>query len=102
MVLLVEARTLAEAVGSAELAAAIDKERGIRALKRGRPDLALEPLISACLHWLGTGNDRPMARALRGLADALEATGRADAAERLRGAARDGWLTPVRLAAIVA
>ncbi len=100
MELLVQARALADSVGSAELAAAIDKERGLRALRRGRPDLALEPLTSACLHWLGTGNDRPTAGALRGLADALEATGRADAAGRLRDAVRDGQLTPARLATI--
>ncbi len=100
MEILVEARALADSVGSTELVAAIDKERGVEALKRGRPDLALGPLTSACLHWLGTGNEGPISRALRGLADALEATGRTDAARRLRDAARDGQLTPARLAAI--
>jgi predicted ATPase/DNA-binding SARP family transcriptional activator len=98
---LAEARVLADSVGSAELVAAIDKERGLQALRNGRSDLALEPLTTACLHWLGTGNDAPATRALRGLADALEANGSPDVASRLREAVGEDSLTPARLASIV-
>lgn len=99
--MLAEARALADSVGSAELVAAIDKERGLQALRNGRPDLALEPLTTACLHWLGTGSAGPASRAARGLADALEANGSRDVAGRLRDAVREDSLTPARLASIV-
>jgi hypothetical protein len=99
--MLADARRLADSVGSADLAASIDKERGLQALRRGLPERAVEPLREACLHWLTTGNAPPLAKALDGLAEALAKTGRPDVAERLQETAQTGQLTAPHLATMI-
>jgi len=99
--MLAEARLLADSVGSAELVASIDKERGLQALHRGLPECAVEPLRGACLHWLGTGNAGPLVKAIEGLAESLVETGRPDVARRLLKTARNGELTGPLLAAFI-
>jgi hypothetical protein len=91
--LLITARLLAHSVGSAELVASIDKERGLQALNRGLPERAIEPLRSACLHWLGTGNADPLVETVEGLAISLAGTGHAEVAQRILNANQAGKLT---------
>jgi len=71
--MLAEARLLADSVGSAELVASIDKERGLQALRR----------------------------AIDGLAESLVETGRPDVARRLLKTAQNGELTGPQLAAFL-
>ena len=97
-----EARRLAGSVGSAALVASIDEEQGLQALRTGHPDTAVGMPRDACVYWLGTGNPGPSNKAVEGLVEALEATGRRDAAGRLTRAARDKRLTAPLLARLVA
>ena len=98
---LAEARRLTDAVGSRDVGAWIDRERGVQALTRGRPEGAVEPLRQACLHWLGTGNGQQLAVAVTGLAEALRRTGRPEAAVGILVAAEDGTLTGPQLVALL-
>lgn len=99
--LLRAARALYRSVGSSGLLAALDSDAGLNALRHGRPDDARGALRAACLHWLITGNTMRLGPALEGLNLALAETGRADAAERIRDAHRQGTLTARQLAAWV-
>ncbi len=99
--MLAEARLLADSVGSAELVASIDKERGLQALRRGFPQRAVEPLRGACLYWLGTGQQGPLVRTIKGLAESLTGTGRQEAARHLLETVRNGELNGPLLAALI-
>ena len=91
--LLAAARLLADAVDSSEIVAAIDKERGVQALNRGQFQLSIEPLTTACLHWLATGNTAPLVDAVDALDRSLVETGRREAARQIRTAFNTGTLT---------
>lgn len=99
--LLVEARQLADSVGSAEVVADIDKEWGLQRLGHGLPELATLPLRAACLHWLATGHRGQVGEAVEALAQALHQTGRSDVADRLLAGSAEGHLTAPQLAALV-
>ena len=100
-VLLVEARQLADSVGSAELVASIDHEYGLLHLSRGLPDLATPPLRAACLHWLATGNRDRLGEAVEALARALRQTGRSDLADLMLAGFAHRRLTAPQFAALL-
>jgi hypothetical protein len=82
--------------------ASIDKERGRQSLRQGDHEGAVAQLRPACLHWLGTGNAAPVAKAISALAESLVGLGRAEVAQRLREAAQAGELDGSRLVALLA
>lgn len=80
---LVEGRRLSASVGSRNIEATLCMELARRQMFTGRPADAIEPLTSACEHWLVAGHREFADGAARRLARALAETGRVPAATTL-------------------